>query len=534
MKHLLIGTVAAVALLTACGNKEDASSTQGPSTSAIAEDIGLPSINLRSGDAAEAEEALAAFSLAQSNDGRASFASRDLSGASATFTDVEILTGDGDDDGEGGVLSAQTLTFSGLEMVDDQASFAQMTLEGVGLRSIGEDGVLTMANLQISNPSPALAAWVGSLFADGAPAEFPDAANFSFDALSITDISVPPGADDEIEEFQIDRIDFRQMSDAGLGAMIFEGLALRVTDEQDGEQTDISVGSVQVIGVGELIAKSLMAGLADTDKDPSEILELLAANPGDPGYDAVRIADFNFDVAGLQVGLPAYVADVTRDNEGRAVRTKIEPFRATVAADPEGEIGSQMAGQLGLLGYETLVIGGAGDSKIDHKNDRITADAASNYLELEDGFRISMGGDFGGLQAFYSGLAESELQTFDDGPFGMASMLAELNLHGLELTFDDNSFMDRAFAAAAAQDGSTPDELKTQLKQMLGLAPAFAGSAGVDIDIVTELTGALGSFISDPGTLTVKLDPKTPVSAAMLEDPTQLTKDALGFSASAN
>ena len=535
MKHWLIGTAAAVALLTACGNKEDADSADG-TASTITEEVSLPAVQLRSGDAAKAEGALAALSMANSGDGRVNFASRDLSGAGATFKDVTILTGDREDGDEGGIFSAQTLTFSGLDMTDDAASFAQMTFEGVTVRSADEDedGALTMGKMQISNPSPALAAWVGSLFADAEPADFPAAADLSFDAFSMTDISVAPETDDEIDEFQIDRIDFREMSETGLGAMLLEGLSLRTIDGFDGEEVDVSIGSVQVMGLGEVIAKSFLTGLEDTDPDPSELLELLAANPGDPGYNSVRVQDFNFNVAGLKMDLPAYAADVTRDNQGRAVRTKTEPFRATVSADPEGEIGSQMAGQLGLLGYETLVIGGAGDSRIDHDNDRITADAASNYLELEDGFRLSMGGDFSGLQAFYSGLAESELQTLDDGPFGMASMLSELNLHGLELTFDDNSFMDRAFAAAAARDGGTPDELKTQLKQMLGLAPLAAMEFGIDMDIVTEFTGALGSFISDPGTLTVKLDPETPLSAAMLEDPTQLTKDALGFSASSN
>ena len=536
MKHWLIGTVAAVALLAGCGEKDKTSSTDGTSAPVEIGEISLPDVQLRSGNAAKVEDALAAFSMAQSGDGRVSFASRDLSGASATFKDVTILTGDADDDDEGGVLLAKTLTFVGLDMSAGTASFAQMTLEGVTVRSADEDedGALTMANLQISNPSPALAAWVGSLFADEEPADFPEGAQFSFDALSMTDISVAPETDDEIEEFQIDSIDFRGMSETGLGAMMLDGLSLRATDEHDGSKAHISVGSVQVMGVGEIVAKSFMSGLDDEDVDPSELFGMLAANPGDPGYNSVRVEDFNFDVAGLQVDLPSYVADVTRDAQGRAVRSLILPFKATVSTDPEGEIGSGMAGQLGLLGYETLVIRGAGDSRIDHEADRVMADAASNYLELEDGFRVSMGGDFSGLKAFYSRLSESDLEAFDEGPFGFGTMLSELNLHGLELTFDDNSIVDRAFAAAAARDGGTPDELKSQLKQMLALAPAFAGTAGVDVDIATEFTSALGSFISNPGTLTVKLDPDTPITADMLEDPTQLTKDVLGFSARAN
>jgi len=535
MKHWLIGTVAAIALLSGCGKKDQATGSDDASAAVEIGEVTLPAVQLRAGDASQAEAALAALSLDASGDGRVSFADKALSGATATFSDVKILTGDADDDDEGGVLAAQTLIFTGLDMTDGAASFAQMKLDGVTLSSVGDDEeevAVQIADMQISNPSPALAAWVGSLFGEGEPADFPEPSQMSFDAFSMNNISVAPEADDDIEVFQIDRIDFRDMSETGLGVMIFEGLNFSAEDDDDGENVSFSLGSMQVLGVGEVIAKSFATGLSDADADPSELMSLLASNPGDPGYDSIRVEDLDFDAAGLKVGLPSYVADVTRDTQGRAVRSMIKPFKATVTADPEGELGGELAGQLGLLGYETLTIGGAGDTRIDHETDRVTADAASNYFELEDGFRISMGGDFGGLGAFYDSLADSDLEDLDESPLGFATMLSELNLHGMELTFKDDSFVDRVFAAAAARSGDSPDDMKTQAKQMLGMAPLFAGEAGVDVNIVTELTGALGAFISDPGTLTLKLDPQTPISADMLENPTQLTKDVLGFSAS--
>lgn len=534
MKHWLIGTVAAVALLSGCGNKDQAAAPNGTSAAVEVGNLTLPAVQLRSGNPANAEAALASLSMGQSGDGRVSFASKDLSGATATFTDVEILFGDADDDDEGGVLTAQTLTFYGLDMSDGAASFGQMKLDGVMLSPVGdeEEVAVQIADMQISNPSPALAKWVGSLLDEGDPADIPELSELSFDAFSMSNISVAPEADDDIEEFKIERVDFRDMSESGLGAMIIEGLNFSAVDEDNGENVSFSLGSMQVMGIGEVIAKSVAISLNETDADPSELMNLLASNPGDPGYNSVRIEDFSLDASGLEIDLPAYIGDVTRDLQGRAVRSVSEPFKATVSADPEGEIGSQLAGQLGLLGYETLTIGGAGDTRIDHETDRVTADAASNYFELEDGFRISMGGDFGGLGAFYSNLAENDLDELENSPLSFATMLSELNLHGLELTFKDDSFVDRVFTAAAARDGGNPDDMKIQAKQMLGLAPLFAGEAGVDVDIVTELTGALGSFISDPGTLTLKLAPETPISADMLEDPTQLTKDILGFSAS--
>jgi hypothetical protein len=52
--------------------------------------------------------------------------------------------------------------------------------------------------------------------------------------------------------------------------------------------------------------------------------------------------------------------------------------------------------------------------------------------------------------------------------------------------------------------------------------------------LVTELATAVGSFIADPLTLRIALEPAEPLSLAGLiadPDPATITKDRLGFSA---
>ena len=68
----------------------------------------------------------------------------------------------------------------------------------------------------------------------------------------------------------------------------------------------------------------------------------------------------------------------------------------------------------------------------------------------------------------------------------------------------------------------------------LAMAPMMAQGSGVDMALVSEATGALSKFISDGGTLTIKLAPETPLSVASImenPDPSAYTKDALGFTA---
>ena len=116
----------------------------------------------------------------------------------------------------------------------------------------------------------------------------------------------------------------------------------------------------------------------------------------------------------------------------------------------------------------------------------------------------------------------------------MTAAMGALTIHGFELSIDDDSLLDRAFNAAATSQGADPAELKSQIGMGLAMAPMMAQGSGVDMALVSEATGALSKFISDGGTLTIKLAPETPLSVASImenPDPSAYTKDALGFTA---
>lgn len=75
--------------------------------------------------------------------------------------------------------------------------------------------------------------------------------------------------------------------------------------------------------------------------------------------------------------------------------------------------------------------------------------------------------------------------------------------------------------------------MKTQVIGMTAALPFFAQSLGIDADIATELSMAASGFLQDGGTLTISLNPEAPLNLTdLMSDPTQLTKENLGFSAS--
>ena len=520
MKYWLIGSVAAVAVLAACGGGDKA---QAP---VEVGDVKLAKLQLSGGDASEAGDALAALSLTESGQGRVSFAGSSANGADATFNDVAISVEEGDSP-----IKAGTLAFKGLDMTEAGANFAQMTLSDISIAPDGDDdGTVLISQVQLSNPSPELGAWVASLMGQGDPAPFPAFDKLSFDGLSLGGMSVDASGIDELETFAIGAIDVRELSSKGIGAMVIEGM--NVAAVEDGEAINFSIGSMGMAGLNETMMQAVAKGIASgsSGEDPEEfigeIMSLVAANPGDPGYDSFTLDALVFDAAGVAFDLPSMKASVTRDNRGRATRSVTEPFKLTLKADPEGELGSQLAGPLGLMGYQELKMSGQSDVSIDPDGDKMSYASGSNYLALEDGFKMSFGGSFAGLSEYYKKIAENP--TDDEA---VLAGLASLSMESFDLSFEDNTIVERAFTAAAAMTGQDAEGLRVQATAGVAALPLLAGQAGVDAGLAAELGGALSKFLDQSGTLNIKFAPEAPLTAADFEDPSALTKDRLGFSA---
>lgn len=528
MKHMLIGTVAAVALLTACGGGGD----DAPSSSSDSVQVGgvkLPGLKLVAGDADKAADALTALSLNESGAGRVNFADSKTNGADATFSDVTI----GIDDAPNAITSG-SLVFKGLNMTDAGASFSQMTLtDMVVTPDDADDGTVNISSIQLTNPSPELAAWVSSLMGQGEPADFPGFDKISFDGFNMSGLDLIAEGVDELDVFKIGAIDIRQFSASGIGSVLFDGIDLQGND--DGQAINMSLGSMGMTGLNEVLMGAFVAGFAGgVGGDPEDLAEemfaLIGAKPGDPGYDSFTIDNFLADVSGIKVDMPSMDAVVSRDKQGRATRSVTKPFKLSVTAAPEGEAGSQLAGPLALMGYETLNFSGASDVSMNPDDDSMNMQAKGNYFALEDGFKLSSGASISGVSKYYTKLSEGGPAAAEDPEF-MLEALGEMSLNGLEISFEDNSIIDKGFTMAGAMSGQDAKGMRDQAIAGVAFLPLMAGQAGVDPAIAAEIGGALSSFLNESGTLTLKLSPNAPLTANDFTDPSALTKDRLGFSA---
>ena len=524
MKNWLFASVAAIAVLGACGGDKGEAAAGAAGQEITVGDVKVAGLQLRSGDASKAGDALTAMSLSASDDGRVGFADKTLNGADATFNDVSISVADSETP-----VNAGALTFKGLDMTGAGATFSQMTLSDISVTPADEDGELNVGSVQLTNPSPELAAWVAGLMGEG-DAPFPSFDKLSFDGFSMDGLTFNADGIDELETFDISKIDFRNVSDEGVGSIVFKGL--NMVGEDDGQPINVALGSVAMTGLGgpmmDIIAASFQAGA--TGEDPEELIEDILSkgfSVGDPGYDNFTLENFVLDAAGLGINMPSMDAVVTRDNQGRATRTVTKPFNFSVSADPEGEVGAQLAGPLAIMGYETLNFSGEGDSRMDPDTDTISYDSKSNWIALDDGFKLSWGASATGASELMKQLAANP-----DDEAQLLEGLSKLTMQRMDINFQDNSIVEKGFAMAAAMSGQDPAAMKSQAVAGVAFLPLMAGQAGIDAELAAELGGALSKFLNDSGTLSISIDPTEPVSAADFEDPSSLTKDRLGFSAS--
>jgi hypothetical protein len=545
MKYLLTG-VAAIALLTACGDKNKDKDGGSPAGIELS-DSKVPGVKLRKGDPATAPAVLSAFSLDQSGTGRVSFTGSDVKGAKAVFknvtlvsaedtTDAEGLTDDGELHLKGSDLKAGEMTFEGLGMLDGKPNFSKIVLSDVSFVPKDPEenhGSSKIKSMELVNPSPETAAWIASLFGKGEALDMPEGKALAFDLWSMKDVNFKIDEEEgQKGDFVISSVDVLGLKDEKAAQMAMKGLSLNMTDPVDDTDLKASLNGVDVRGVNLAVLKG-MGG--DTGSGAvASMMEVFQNDPANPGYDSVLVDDLKVAVSGADFAMPKLASKVSRDKKGRAVKVVTDPFKMTLGTS-EGELGEKLGAQLALLGYEKLELSGQGEQAYDPDKDMVTIAKGKNFWKLDDGFRIDFSGQYEGASAMAAAQAKASA---DDAPADPGAMMQDaldkMLIHNFQLAIDDDGFLARGFNAYAAQSGQDPQELRSQAAGMMAMAPMMAAGSGIDPELATEVATALSSFITDPKTLTLTLAPAKPVRLADfadMEDPSVLTKTALGFTA---
>jgi len=191
-----------------------------------------------------------------------------------------------------------------------------------------------------------------------------------------------------------------------------------------------------------------------------------------------------------------------------------------------------------MVGLERIVLSGSSNSTYDPETDISTTESSS--FAIEDVFTMSSVSEIGGISAMASALEGMDPDAFVTGEQDPQAMMmevySELDVHQLSFTIRDEGLLDKVFSVMGPQQGMTAENARDMAVGMTAMLPAMTSGMGIDQAIATDLATALRVFLSgEQDELTISFNPETSFALGdLMADPTLLTQERLGFTATAN
>ncbi|MFP4518479.1 MAG: hypothetical protein ACLFQ5_03395 [Oceanicaulis sp.] len=479
--------IAATLALAGCGGEEETRRAGDPAAQ---------------GAEGSAADALAALGLAEKS--RASWESMTQDGDTYTFTSFTLATDEG-------VLSAETLILTDPRMSEQGPVFERFALSAGDL--VYDEGLARFASFALSEAGPGVGqALANFMTGQGGLDDIPlERQTFSELTLDTLQIETEAGEDMGPGELVIALVEASGFDGETLERFTLTDLAYDASNA-DGEQVAIDIGEVAASGVN---VELLQSG-AEGDMGAAPLGSLTG---GFDQYETVSVSGLRLVAGGLRVLMLEFGAEVEERRGGTLVSTAAMPV-LTLDPNPDSANAAGFADALSRLGYEEMVFSLASEAEYDPGEDRVTS-TGENYVAMEDGFLLAFQQDLSGIEAYADALADwAEGQDFEtkDGeqaPTPPAEIYAPLMVHSAEIRLEDRSLIDRALTMMAEQQGTTPAQLRAQAELFVAMGAAMAGEA-VPQALLTQLSGALTSFIGQGGALIVEFEPQAPVSAARL------------------
>lgn len=152
-----------------------------------------------------------------------------------------------------------------------------------------------------------------------------------------------------------------------------------------------------------------------------------------------------------------------------------------------------------MLGYDRVTLDVTWDVGRDPQSDIVTV--SDFTIGMAGGGRLAFTGEVGNVPA------PAALGTADP-----AAVAAGLTVRSLMLRYEDQSLVGRILDAQAKRQGVS----REQYVQQLGAALPFLLNALGNPQFQDQIATALGSFLSEPESLTIRAEPEKPISGAQL------------------
>ena len=545
--RMLVAGVSALALLTAAACKEEAETGDSSSTSSASIEKAVSADAMKSfkaKDYGETDAVLGALALTGTGNDMVVFDSLSSDKGVTTLSNVKFTLENGDDDSV--EFQAASMVFEGLHMTEAGSAFDRLTLKDVQPVDLPEGAGFNIGEVVVFEPNDATAAVISKLVAGQDVESFPSFSDMAFARMSVSDISIDMDAAkmDEGDEgkftFALDEFSINNLAETIAGGALLDGFNMSFDIPQSEADTPFpikghfKVDEMSFAGLQAAFIDDVAGAVSDGGADEEAMAEMMTAinsryldkSPIEQGFDKAFVKGIDVDISGLSVLMDKAETIVERNADGAATKVKSPMSTIAVKLDAEaGELGAMAAEQLGKLGYDEIVMSMGGDATYDPATDLTRYDGFE--LDIQDAISIKFDGGFANITDFLKNMNSAQA----DGGAPDMSSAQNITINDFALTLEDKSLLDRAFKFAAEMQGTEPAQLRAMATGMLGMATMQAGQMGLDPELVSDTVGALSSFIESGGTFEIAMKPETPLVVGSVEDPSVLTKGALGWSA---
>ncbi|MEP1231329.1 MAG: hypothetical protein ABJG88_11690 [Litorimonas sp.] len=460
-------------------------------------------------DNADAQNALAALGLSESNSDELFWEQHSGSNGNYVFTNMQNTSEDGE-------ITIEKAQFFGVRMEDGNATFDRADFEGFSLSGNGVS--LKVDAMSLARPTADTAkAIIKSLenLNEDISLDFGEDAKFGFGALSMKTADITAegltgtidqlvwGLDEDTQraDMKLENFDFSLLSSTSDIASV---MTLKSFSARDYNFKDLAKSFVSSANGAQPSLATLLSGL----------------NPYEKPYDSINIEGFVFDSADMNIDISKIEAQASVKGDITTIAQVLAPMTIKIK-DTNINASNQIANTISQLNFDTLTFKSSQTTILDKAND--TAEVKDGILDLADGFRLNYTYETSGLKVL-------EELGVDEDTTDIDNILNNLNINGLTLSLEDNSIVERGLGLAAQIREKDINAVKREMRAALAFAP-LATRNEVEKDIVSQLGRAFMNFIDDGGTLTVQLNPPTPLALSRFENMETLSPEDVGFSA---
>ena len=468
----------------------------------------------------EAKRALDLLNLGEAPDGGLSWDK--TSGANGNYSYSGLTIND-----DTSSLNIKSANLIGVHMAGDEASFDRADFSGITMLDTKDKSTVTLDSLSVARPSPAMARstieGLGNIKGvDDLDLNIDDDAEASFGAIGMSGMDIKS---DDIN-LTAKTMLWGKDEDSGRADFKVDGISFNGTDKQGGSFTG-NLGSLSGTGLNLNAYGKLSKGLGGAARSPMGIFSGL--NMAEKAYDTFTLDDFNIDNDFVSISVKGIEGQSTETGGVTTTRQVSEPMIIKLKNDPKDPGAKRAFDAVKSLGFDEMVFQSSGTTVLDANKD--TVELKDHLVTMKDGFKLSYNYGATGVKAMADSIAASG---GNNSSSQLTAYLDTLKLNGFQLRLEDDSIVERSLQLAAQMRGGTPESIKREMTVALALAPMMAGG-GLEGEMIGEMASAFGDFVKNGGTLSIVMDPNTPIAIGELAKykGSDMTLEDLGFSAKA-